>query len=152
MSHIVETIDLNVPVRIAYDQWTQFEEFPQFMEGIDAVYQMDDRTLDWHASVAGWPKSWRAEITEQLPDQRIAWTSIDGARNAGVVTFHRVDDERSRITLQLEVEPEGTLEEAADALGLVRRRAAGDLQRFKDFIEDRSRQTGAWRGRIPISN
>jgi uncharacterized membrane protein len=148
MSAIVETIDLEVPVRVAYDQWTQFEDFPQFMDGVDAVYQMDDRTLEWHAAVAGITRSWRAEITEQVPDQRIAWTSIDGARNAGVVTFHRLDDDRSRIALQLDVAPEGALEEAGDALGLIRRRAAGDLERFKGFIEERQRPTGAWRGKV----
>ena len=151
MSEIIETIELDVPVRVAYDQWTQFEQFPEFMEGIDAVYQMDDRTLEWHAAIAGMPKQWRAVITEQTPDQRIAWTSLEGARNAGVVTFHRLDDEHSRVTLQLEVQPEGPLESMGDALGLVRSRAAGDLDRFKAFIEERGSPTGAWRGAIKQS-
>ena len=148
MSDIIEAIDVDVPVRVAYDQWTQFEEFPQFMDGIDAVYQMDDRTLDWHAAVGGVTTRWRAKITEQLPDHRIAWESIDGARNSGVVTFHRLDDARTRVTLQLGVEPEGTAESIADALGLVRNRATGDLARFKDFIEERGSATGSWRGTI----
>lgn len=148
MSQIVETIDLDVPVRKAYDQWTQFEEFPMFMEGVEAVTQIDDRTLEWHASIAGLPKHWRAEITEQVPDQRIAWTSTGGARNAGVVTFHRLDEGRSRLALQLDVEPDGVVEGVGDALGLVQRRAAGDLQRFKSFIEERRQPTGEWRGRV----
>ena len=148
MSDIIETIDVEVPVRQVYDQWTQFEEFPEFMDGIDAVYQMDDHTLEWHAAIAGVPTSWRAEITEQLPDHRIAWNSTDGATNSGVVTFHRLDEGRTRVTLQLEVEPEGTAESVADALGLVRRRTAGDLERFKSFIQERGSATGSWRGQI----
>jgi len=148
MSEILETINVDVPVGVAYDQWTQFEEFPRFMDGIDAVFQLDDKTLEWHAGIASIPKQWRAEITEQIPDKRVAWTSIDGARNAGVVTFHRLDDTSTRVTLQLEVEPDGPVESVGDALGLVRRRAAGDLERFKAFIEERGAATGAWRGRI----
>jgi uncharacterized membrane protein len=148
MSEIIETIDLEVPVEAAYDQWTQFEDFPGFMDGIDAVYQMDDRTLDWHAVVAGIPRNWRARITEQVPDRRIAWTSIEGTGNAGVVTFHRLDRDHSRVTLQLAVEPHGVLEDAGDALGLVQRRTRGDLRRFKDFIEGRRTPTGAWRGEV----
>ncbi len=148
MSQIVETIDVEVPVRVAYEQWTQFEEFPRFMEGITAIYQLEDDTLEWHASIAGMPKQWRARITEQVPDQRIAWRSIEGAGNAGVVTFHRIDEGRTRIALQLEVEPEGAVEKVGDALGLVKRRAAGDLERFKDFIEERGTPTGEWRGEI----
>jgi uncharacterized membrane protein len=148
MSEINETIDVNVPARVAYDQWTQFEEYPNFMDGIDAVFQMDDRTIEWHAAIAGMPKTWRAKITEQVPDQRIAWTSIEGARNAGVVTFHRLDDENTRIALQLHVEPDGAVESLGDALGLVQRRAAGDLERFKTFIEQRGTPTGAWRGTV----
>jgi uncharacterized membrane protein len=149
MSQILESIDVDVPVRTAYDQWTQFEEFPRFMDGVESVRQLDDTHLDWTASVGGARKEWRAEITEQLPDQRIAWRSTSGAENAGVVTFHRLDDRRSRVTLQLDVEPEGPVESAGDALGFVRRRATGDLERFKEFIEERGTQTGAWRGEVP---
>lgn len=148
MSQIIETIDVNVPARVAYDQWTQFEEYPNFMDGIDAVYQIDDRHIEWHAGIAGKPESWRAEITEQLPDKRIAWTSTEGARNAGVVTFHRIDDENTRIALQMDVEPDGAVESIGDALGLVQRRTAGDLENFKAFIEERGTPTGAWRGTV----
>lgn len=148
MSNIIETIDVSVPVRVAYDQWTQFEEYPEFMDGIDAVYQLDDRTIEWHAAIAGMPTQWRAVITEQVPDQRVAWTTVEGARNAGVVTFHRLDDEHTRVALQLEVEPEGAVESIGDALGLVQRRAKGDLERFKSFIEARGEPTGAWRGTV----
>ena len=148
MSSILRSIDLDVPVRTAYDQWTQFEEFPKFMEGVKQVDQLTPTTLAWTASVAGKDRSWTAEITEQTPDQRIAWRATSGAENAGVVTFHRLDDDRSRVTLQLDVEPDGALETAGDALGFVERRAAGDLERFKEYIESRGVATGAWRGAI----
>jgi len=148
MSQILESIDVDVPVRTAYDQWTQFEEFPRFMDGVESVRQLDDRQLEWTAEVAGVRKHWLARITEQTPDQRIAWTATEGAENAGVVTFHRIDDRKSRVTLQLDVEPEGPVETAGDALGFVQRQAAGDLERFKAFIEGRGEATGAWRGEV----
>ena len=148
MSKIIEAVDVQVPVRTAYDQWTQFETFPRFMEGVKSVRQLDDRTLEWVADVAGREKRWQATITEQEPDQRIAWTSIDGAHNAGVVTFHRLDDQTSRVTLQLDVDPEGPIENAGDALGFVTRRVKGDMERFKDFIESHGQETGAWRGEV----
>ena len=148
MSQIEESIDVHVPVRTAYNQWTQFEEFPRFMEGVESVKQLDDTRLHWVAEVAGRRREWEAKITEQNPDERVAWTSIDGAPNAGVVTFHRIDDNTTRIMLQLEFQPENVVEKAGDALGLVRRRAKGDLQRFKEFIESRGRETGAWRGQV----
>lgn len=148
MSKILESIDVDVPVRVAYDQWTQFEEFPRFMEGVKQIEQLTDTTLRWTASIAGVEKTWQAEITEQTPDQRIAWNATSGAENAGVVTFHRLDDERCRVTLQLDVDPEGVLEAAGDALGFVQRRAKGDLERFKEFIEQRGAPTGAWRGEV----
>lgn len=148
MSEILEAIDVEVPVRTAYDQWTQFETFPSFMEGVKSVRQLDDRTLEWKADVAGREKTWTAKITEQTPDQRIAWTATEGAHNAGVVTFHRLDEGRSRVTLQLDVDPEGPIENVGDALGLVKGRVKGDMERFKDFIEHRGTETGAWRGRI----
>jgi uncharacterized membrane protein len=146
MSVINETIEVEVPVRTAYDQWTQFEEFPRFMEGVESVRQVDDTTLEWTAQVAGVEKHWRARITEQLPDKRIAWTATDGAQNDGAVTFRALGDDKVRIDLELTVEPEGAVETAGDALGFVKRRAAGDLGRFKAFIEDRGAATGAWRG------
>jgi uncharacterized membrane protein len=148
MSEIMESVDVNVPVRTAYDQWTQFESFPQFMDGVKQVRQLDDRTLEWVADVAGKEKRWKAKITEQEPDQRIAWTSTEGARNAGVVTFHRLGEGKSRVTLQLDVEPEGALETAGDALGVVKRRVKDDMERFKKFIESRGTETGAWRGEV----
>ena len=151
MSEILEAIDVDVPVRTAYDQWTQFETFPSFMEGVKSVRQLDDRTLEWKADVAGREKTWTAQITEQTPDQRIAWTATAGAHNAGVVTFHRLDEGRSRVTLQLDVDPEGPIENAGDALGLVKGRVKGDMKRFKDFVEHRGTETGAWRGRIDES-
>lgn len=148
MSEIIEAVDVDVAVRTAYDQWTQFESFPEFMDGIKQVRQLDDRTLEWVADVAGKEKRWKATITEQEPDQRIAWTSTEGARNAGVVTFHRLGEGRSRVTLQLDVEPDGPLETVGDALGVVKNRVKDDMKRFKAFIESRGTETGAWRGEI----
>jgi uncharacterized membrane protein len=148
MASVVESIDVNVPVRTAYNQWTQFEEFPKFMEGVKSVRQVDDRHLHWVADIAGKEKEWDAEITEQHPDERVAWRSISGARNAGVVTFHRIDDDTTRATLQMEVDPEGLVEEAGTALGFLQRRVKGDLERFRDFIQGRGQETGAWRGEV----
>jgi uncharacterized membrane protein len=148
VSTIEQSIDVEVPVRIAYNQWTQFEEFPRFMEGVESVHQHDDKRLHWTAEVGGQRREWLAEITEQNPDERIAWRNIDGATNAGVVTFHRLGEGRTRIMLQMEFEPEGLKEKAGDALGIVERRVKGDLERFKEFIESRGRETGAWRGEI----
>jgi len=149
MAKVERSIDINVPIRTAYNQWTQFEEFPRFMDGVTAVTQLDDRRLRWQAEIGGKPKEWTADITEQIPDERVAWRSTSGARNAGVVTFHRLADHRTRIMLQLEYEPEGVVENVADAVGIVSNRVRGDLERFKEFIEVRQRETGAWRGEIP---
>ena len=148
MSQIEQSIEVNVPVRTAYNQWTQFEEFPQFMEGVEKVIQLDDKRLHWSAEIAGQTREWDAEITEQIPDERVAWRNIDGATNAGVVTFHYLDENQSKIMLQLEFEPEGLAEKAGDALGLVKARTKGDLERFKSFIESRGSETGGWRGEI----
>jgi uncharacterized membrane protein len=148
MSTIEQSIDVAVPVRTAYNQWTQFEDFPRFMEGVEDVRQVDDTHLRWRTKVGGREKEFDAEITEQLPDERIAWTSTQGVEQAGVVTFHRVDDGRTRIMLQLEAEPEGAVEKAGDALGVLKRRVKGDLERFKQMIEDRSTETGGWRGEV----
>jgi uncharacterized membrane protein len=152
MSKIIEAVDVAVPVRTAYDQWTQFETFPSFMEGVKSVRQLDDTTLEWVADVAGREKRWQATITEQEPDQRIAWTATEGAHNAGVVTFHRLGEGQSRVTLQLDVDPEGPIENVGDALGLVKGRVKGDMERFKTFIEQRGTETGAWRGTVDQSN
>jgi uncharacterized membrane protein len=148
MSMIEKSIEVDVPVRTAYNQWTQFEEFPKFMEGVQEVKQLDDTHLHWKATIAGKDKQWNAVITEQRPDDRIAWKSVDGAKNAGVVTFHRLSDNKSKIMLQMDYEPEGAVENVGDAVGAVSARVAGDLDRFKDFIESRGRETGAWRGDV----
>ena len=151
MSTIEKSIEVDVPVRTAYNQWTQFEEFPKFMEGVQEVKQVDDTHLHWKATIAGKDKQWNAVITEQRPDDRIAWKSIDGAKNAGCVTFHRLSDSKSKIMLQLDYEPEGAVENVGDVVGVVSTRVAGDLDRFKDFIESRGRETGAWRGDVKQS-
>jgi uncharacterized membrane protein len=148
MSQIIETVDVDVPVRVAYDQWTQFEEFPLFMEGVEKVEQLDDTHIAWTAEIKKIKKSWTAEITEQKPDERIAWHDVECAENAGVVTFHRLSDTQTRVTLQLDVEPDGPVETVGDALGFVARRAKGDMERFKKFIESRGDETGAWRGTV----
>lgn len=151
MSTIEKSIDVQVPVRTAYDQWTQFEEFPRFMEGIQSVKQLDDTHLHFVASIGGKTKEWDAEITEQTPDQRIAWRDVAGAPNAGVVTFHRLAADRTRVMLQLEYDPEGVVENIGDAIGLVSNRVTGDLERFREFIEARGTATGAWRGEVEQS-
>ena len=148
MSTIEESIEVGVPVRTAYNQWTQFEEFPRFMEGVEEIRQLSDTRLHWKAKIAGDTKEWDAEITEQLPDERVAWKSVSGAPNAGVVTFHRIEEGKTRIMLQMDVEPEGVLEKAGDALGVVKRRAKGDLGRFKELVESLGTETGAWRGEV----
>jgi uncharacterized membrane protein len=148
MSAIEESVEVEVPVATAYNQWTQFEEFPSFMDGVDEVRQLDDTHLHWRASVGGHSEEWDAEITEQLPDQRIAWKSTSGKGNAGVVTFHRLDDERSKVMLQLEWETEGMVEALGSALGQDARRVRGDLERFKQLIESRGAESGAWRGEV----
>ncbi|MGZ8512784.1 MAG: SRPBCC family protein [Candidatus Limnocylindria bacterium] len=148
MASVVESIDVEVPVSTAYNQWSQFEEFPRFMEGVKSVTQKDDTHLHWIAEVAGKEKEWDAEITEQHPDERVAWRATSGAENAGVVTFHRLDEHTTRVTLQLDVEPDGALESVGTALGFLQRRVKGDLERFKEFIEARGSETGAWRGEV----
>ena len=148
MATIEESVEVEVPVRTAYNQWTQFEEFPRFMEGVQQVRQLTDTKLHWVAEIAGQRREWDAEITEQTPDQRISWCSTEGATNSGVVTFHRLGDNRSKVMLQLEFEPEGVVETAGDKLGLVKTRTKSDLKRFKEFIESQGRESGAWRGEI----
>ena len=147
-SQIEKSIEVNVSVRTAYNQWTQFEEFPHFMEGVVEVRQLDDKHLHWRANVGGTEKAWDAEITEQIPDARIAWHSVSGATNAGVVTFHRLRDDRTKIMLQMEYDPEGFVENTGDLLGVTSLRVKGDLERFKEFIESRGRETGGWRGEV----
>jgi uncharacterized membrane protein len=148
MSNVEQSIDVEVPVRTAYNQWTQFEEFPRFMEGVREVKQLDDKHLRWRAEIAGKEVEWTADISEQVPDMRIAWHSTSGAKNAGVVTFHRLDDNKTRVMLQMEYDPQGFVENVGDALGAAKLRIRGDLERFKQFIESRGAETGAWRGEI----
>jgi uncharacterized membrane protein len=148
MARIEETIDVNVPVSTAYNQWTQFEEFPRFMEGIDRVQRLDDKHLLWSAEIGGQKEEWKAEITEQHPDHRVAWKAIEGRENAGVVTFHRLDENTTRVAVQMDWEPDGAVQSAGAAIGADSRRVKGDLERFKEMIESRGGETGAWRGEI----
>jgi uncharacterized membrane protein len=150
MASVVESVDVEVPLRTAYNQWTQFAEFPRFMEGVKSVKQLDDTHLHWLAEIAGKEEEWDAEITEQHPDERVAWRSTSGPKNAGVVTFHRIDDNTTRVTLQMDVEPEGLVESVGTTLGFLDRRVKGDLQRFKEFIEHHGTETGAWRGEVEV--
>jgi uncharacterized membrane protein len=145
---VEQSIDVAVPVSTAYNQWTQFESFPQFMEGVDEVRQIDDTHLHWRASFGGSEHEWDAEITEQHPDERVAWRNTSGKDNAGVVTFHKLDDTHTRIMVQLDFVPEGIKEKIGSALGAPERRVEGDLERFKEFIESRGAETGAWRGDV----
>jgi uncharacterized membrane protein len=148
MATVTEHVDVAVPVRTAYNQWTQFEEFPRFMEGVNEVRQLTPTMTHWVTDIGGVTREFDAQITEQIPDERVAWTSTEGVKQAGVVTFHRLDEGHSRVTAQMEMEPEGVAEKAADKLGLLKRRIKGDLDRFKDFIESRGTETGAWRGDV----
>jgi uncharacterized membrane protein len=148
MSTIEESIDVNAPASKVYNQWTQFEEFPRFMDGVLEVRQLDDKRLHWRTNIGGKEKDFIAEITEQLPDKRIAWRSRSGASHVGVMTFHALNDWQTRIMIQMEYEPEGIIENAGDALGFTTRRIENDLERFKEFIEAPGSETGAWRGRI----
>ncbi|WP_148415412.1 SRPBCC family protein [Noviherbaspirillum massiliense] len=148
-STVEESIEVNVPVSKAYNQWTQFEDFPQFMDSVHEVRQLDDKHLHWRASVAGKEKEWDVEITEQIPDDRIAWRSTGGVHNAGVVTFHRISDSRTRIMLQMDYDPSTIDEKIGDALGFVKMQTKSNLRRFKNLVEQRGTETGAWRGTIP---
>ena len=147
MPSIKKDIVVDVPVKAAYDQWTQFESFPQFMDGVKDVVQLDEKTLRWRASIGGKEQEWESEITEQVPDRHIAWRSTTGAPNAGSVMFDPSDGKTS-VSLELSYEPQDASEKVGDALGVLDRRVDGDLKRFKDFIEKRQTPTGAWRGEI----
>ncbi|GAT68393.1 SRPBCC family protein [Planomonospora sp. ID91781] len=149
MSTIEQSIDVNVPIRTAYNQWTQFESFPEFMEGVESVKQLSDTRTAWIVEIAGVRREFEAEITEQHPDERVAWKSVERPHQAGVVTFHHVAPDTTRVTLQMEYDPEGFVETVGDWLQIVRVRVKGDLERFKAFIESRGAETGAWRGDVP---
>jgi uncharacterized membrane protein len=148
MGDVNATVDVDQPLTTVYNQWTQFEEFPRFMQGVEEVVQEDDTTLRWRAQIAGVERTWRAKITEQDPDRGIAWQSTEGTRNNGRVTFKSLGPNTTRVFLVLDLEPKDFVEKAGEALGFIDRRAQGDLDRFREFIESRSNETGAWRGEI----
>jgi ribosome-associated toxin RatA of RatAB toxin-antitoxin module len=148
MTTFEKSVDVGTPVRTAYNQWTQFESFPNFMAGVDKVVQQTPTRTHWQTTIGGVTREFDAEITEQHPDERVAWRSVDGPAHAGVVTFHRIDDRTTRVHLQMEYEPESLTEKAGATLGVVGHRIQGDLERFKAFIEKRGGETGAWRGEV----
>ena len=149
MAKVEESVDVAVPVSTAYNQWTQFASFPVFMSGVESVEQLDDKHVHWVAKIAGKQVEWDAEVTEQIPDERVAWKNTTGQRNAGVVTFHRLGDNQSRVMLQLETEPDGLVETVGDKLGVVNAQVKSDLKKFKEFIESQGVESGAWRGQVP---
>ena len=149
MERISHTVAVDVPVTAAYDQWTQFEDFPRFMEGVEQVVQVDDATTRWQGSIAGVTREWDARITQQEPDRLIAWDGFGGPDNRGLVEFRPLAATATEVTVTMEWEPEGAMEKLGDALGIVSGRIEGDLQRFKGFIEERGVPTGGWRGQIP---
>jgi uncharacterized membrane protein len=150
MPKIEDSIDVQVPVRQAYDQWTQFEEFPEFMDGIQSVQQLDDTHVQWSAEIRGERRQWTTEITEQQPDERISWRTIAGEiKNDGVVSFEKIGDQGTRISVEMDVDGGSTMENVAgDLLGVVRAQVHGDLERFKQLIENRGEATGAYRGKV----
>lgn len=148
MATVEKTIDINVPLSTAYNQYTQFESFPEFMEGVESVQQLDDKRLHWIAEIAGQKREWDAEITEQVPDQVIAWQSVTGKANNGRVTFEPAGGTSCRVMVQVEYDPQGLVETIGDKLGFVEGRVEGDLERFKEFVEKRGAETGAWRGEV----
>ena len=149
MPTIEESIDVDVPIRTAYDQWTQFETFPQFMSGVDEVKQLDDKRSHWTTSIAGATREFDTEITEQHPDERVAWKATDGTKNAGVVTFHQLDAAKTRVMVQLDWEPDTLTAKVGAAVGADDHQVKVDLKRFKKFIEERGTETGAFRGDVP---
>lgn len=146
--HVEKSIEVDAPLNRVYNQWTQFEDFPRFMQGIEQVEQLDDKRLHWVAEIGGKRKEWDAEIFEQVPDQKIAWRSTSGAANAGIVSFQPIAASRTQVTVRMEYAPEGTIENVGAALGAVGTRIEGDLKRFRDFIQSHIQETGAWRGEI----
>lgn len=145
------SVTVERPVRTVYNQWTQFESFPQFMDGVQQIRQLDDRRLHWVTKISGVEREFDAEITEQTPDQRIAWKSTSGTTQSGVVTFHRLDEGQTKVMLQMEIDPEGLVEKVGDMAGFVQRQVGNDLERFKKFIENQPAETGAWRGEVDQS-
>jgi uncharacterized membrane protein len=148
VSNTTESVDVDVDVSTAYNQWTQFESFPAFMDGVDEIRQTDETSTHWKTSIGGVTREFDATITEQHPDERVAWKSVDGTSHAGVITFHRLGDQQTRVTAQIDVDPEGIAETVADKAGLISHRVKGDMERFKAFIESRGSETGSWRGDV----
>ena len=148
MAKIEKDIVVDVPVNVAYNQWTQFESFPEFMEGVKEVVQLDEKRLRWCADIKGKDQEWEAEITDQVPDRHVAWRSITGTPNAGSVRFQPDGEDKTKVSLELTYEPRDAAEKVGDALGFLERQVSADLERFKDFIESRGAPTGAWRGEV----
>jgi uncharacterized membrane protein len=148
VANVTESITVNCPVSTVYNQWTQFEEFPRFMDGVESVKQTDDTHLHWVAEIGGKRHEWDAEVTEQRPDQVVAWRSLDGHYNSGRVLFERVDDSTTKVTVDMEHETEGMVEALGSAIGADSRKVKGDLERFKELIEARGAESGAWRGEV----
>jgi uncharacterized membrane protein len=148
MTTIEQSIDIEVPVAVAYNQWTQFEKFPEFMDGVERVEQKTDTRLHWVVDVGGSTREWDAEITEQHPDHRVAWKALDQDGPDGVVTFHKLDDARTRVMVQMDYEPEGMKESVGSMVGLDDRRVKKDLEAFKELIESAGHESGGWRGNI----
>jgi uncharacterized membrane protein len=148
MAEVKESVEVNVPVSTAYNQWTQFEEFPNFMEKVESVTQLDDTHLRWVAEIGGKREEWKAEITQQVPDEIIAWRAIEGQENSGIVRFEPLGPDRTRIDVTLTWEPEGLAEAAADKVGLTDRAVNVDLERYKELVESRGVESGAWRGEV----
>ena len=148
MASISESITVEVPVNVAYNQWTQFEEFPRFMEGVKSVRQIDDTRLEWTAEIGGEEHTWQAEIGQQQPDRLISWRATDGKYNSGNVTFEPIGSDRTRINVELTYDTEGLVESLGSALGADDRRVKGDLKQFKELIESRGVESGAWRGEV----
>lgn len=150
MASVTQSVDVDVPISTVYDQWTQFESFPHFMGGVDKIEQRDDTHTHWSTSIGGLTREFDAEITEQHPEERVAWksTGTDGPTHAGVITFHRLDENRTRVTAQIDWEPEGVAEKAGALVGLDDHQVKADLERFRDFIEQRGSASGTWRGEV----
>lgn len=148
MTTVTESVEVRVPARTAYNQWTQFEDFPAFMGNVSEVRQINDTRTHWVTSMAGVTREFDAEIIEQIPDRRITWNTVSGIRQSGSVEIEPLAEDRSRVTVRMQYEPEGITEKAADMLGLLQRQVRGDLERFRRFIEERGRETGAWRGEV----
>jgi uncharacterized membrane protein len=149
MSTVTKSVDVDVPIDTVYNQWTQFESFPHFLGGVEQISQLDDRHTHWKVNINGIKREFDAEITEQHPEERVAWKSVDGTTHAGVVTFHKLAPQQTRVTVQLDWEPQNAVEQAGAKLGVDDRQVQADLERFKKFIEERGSATGAWRGDVP---